>query len=570
MSNVLTAYRFCLGVFIYLNSMDLSSLSHRYHFSVDALNTKARADHLKELLRISLANALGGQKVETNIEQRILTILSSEPLDIDVIKTALAPYGFHLREQQHPVHQESSQSAESNTTKVCVEGMTCHSCEMIVERKWKHLPGVTSVDVQAATGKAKIVSSGTPLTIQQLQQALGEGKYIVSQNGTGHKSNRPTFFQLVGLFALVLILGKILTSIGLLNTNIAIGAGMSLGAIFVIGLVAASSSCIAVSGGLLLSTAAKFNEKYGSSSPAGRMRPVFLFIFGRVLGYGLLGGLLGVIGKALAPSPTVTASIAILAAAYMLIMGLDMLQIAPAWLKRLMPSMPKSLSHKVMDAEGKEHPLMPFGMGAATFFLPCGFTQALQLYALTTGSFMTGALSLAVFALGTAPALAALGWASSSLKGKAGRFFFQFSGALVVVLGLWNIQNGLAILGHPISFPNLAASTTTVAAAQADAPAPTDLVPVVDGKQIVKMSVSSGYEPNHFTIRAGTPVKWEIDATNGGGCASVIVSQKLGVQKLLTRDASNVIEFTPTAAGEIPFSCSMGMYRGSFTVIPAA
>lgn len=551
--------------------MDQSSLSHKYTFGIDALNSKSRADQIKDILRKSLENVPGGQKIEADSERRVLTLLSSEPLDIAPIKTALQPYGFHLRElkdvQIVQAHQEVAPNHELKITKVCVEGMTCHSCEVIVERKWKKLDGVSSVEVHATTGRAKITHNGAAPSIAQLQDALGEGKYIVSLNGTGHKTTKPSFFQLVGLFALVLILGKILSSFGLLNTNFSVGAGMSLGAIFVIGLVAASSSCIAVSGGLLLSSAAKFNERYGSASPMGRMRPVFLFVLGRVLGYGLLGGLLGVIGKALAPSPIVTAFIAILAAVYMIVMGLDMLQIAPAWLKGLMPKMPKALSHRVMDAEGKEHPLMPVGLGAATFFLPCGFTQALQLYALTTGSFTTAALSLGAFALGTAPALLALGWASSSLKGKAGRFFFKFSGALVVTLGLWNIQNGLAIAGYPISFPKFEVSSPSLAAGTVNA---TDLAPIVDGKQVIKMAVSGGYQPNHFTIRAGTPVRWEVDATNGGGCLSVLVSRPLGIQKLLDQSPNNVIEFTPTTAGEVPFSCSMGMYRGSITVLPAA
>ena len=91
--------------------------------------------------------------------------------------------------------------------------------------------------------------------------------------------------------------------------------------------------------------------------------------------------------------------------------------------------------------------------GGATFFFPCGFTQALQVYALTTGSFFGSAAILAGFAIGTAPALLALGWASSSLKGKFGKLFFQFSGALVIVLGLWNMQNGLTLAGYPISLP---------------------------------------------------------------------------------------------------------------------
>ncbi len=548
--------------------MDQSTLSHRYTFGVDALNGKSRAEQIKSILRIALEHAPGGQKVETNTERRILTLLSSEHLDIGPIKAALQPYGYHLRElTEKETANANSPVQEIKITKICVEGMTCHSCEVIVERAWKKLEGVDRVEVQAATGKAKITHTGAAPSIAQLQNALGEGKYIVSINGTGHKTTKPSFFQLVGLFALVIILGKILSGLGLFDTSFSVGSGMSIGAIFVVGLVAASSSCIAVSGGLLLSSAAKFNERYGSVSRMERMRPVILFILGRVAGYGLLGGLLGVVGKSLSPSPIVTAFIAILAAAYMLVMGLDMLQIAPAWLKRLMPKMPKSLSHRVMDAEGKEHPFMPAGLGAATFFLPCGFTQALQLYALTTGSFKIAALSLGAFALGTAPALLALGWASSSLKGKAGRFFFKFSGALVVVLGIWNIQNGLAIAGYPISFPKFTTASPSLASAPTGA---TNSAAIIDGKQIIKMKVTAGYLPNHFTIRAGIPVRWEIDATNGGGCASVLVSRQLGIQKLLEQIPSNIIEFTPTITGEIPFSCSMGMYRGSFTILPAA
>lgn len=551
--------------------MEQPQLTQTYIFRVDALNSAKRAEHVRALLRTCLENAPGAQKVETDTDRRILTLQSSETLDLGKIKSCLQPYGFHLHQltenEASPVPADPAADGGIQKTTVCIDGMTCRSCELTIERKWKKINGVRDVTVNAATGKANIAYVGATPSVAHLQNALGEGKYVVSTNGTGRKPVRPSFLQLAGLFALVLLLGKIVSGLGLLKQTFAIGSGMSFGAIFVVGLVAASSSCIAVAGGLLLSSAAKFNERYGSASPAGRMKPVALFVAGRIAGYAILGGLLGVVGKALSPSPIVTAFITVLAALYMLVMGLDMLQIAPAWLKNITPRMPKSLSNRVLDAEGKEHPLAPFALGAATFFLPCGFTQALQLYALTTGSFTAGALSLFAFALGTAPALLALGWASSSLKGTAGRFFFRFSGALVVVLGLWNVQNGLAIAGYPLKFPTLSAPSATQAANPASA---SDPAPVKDGKQIIKMTVGAGYEPNHFTIRAGIPVRWEIDATNGGGCASVLVSRQLGIQKVLDRNAQNVIEFTPNITGEVAFSCSMGMYRGSFTILPPA
>jgi uncharacterized protein len=577
--------------------MEQPILSLRYAFRVDALTDAARSDRLKQLLTSLLADAPGGQKIEIDIRQRRLVILSSEPLEFSSVKSGLQPFGFHLHAESDagppaamhataastPADASSASNAPSlgyardrlpthhaQQMTVRVEGMTCHSCELNIEHKWKRLDGVRRVEANTAKGIAVITHDGIPPTIERLREALGEqSQYTVGANGSTI-IKKPSIPELIGLFALVLIIGKIMTSFGLFKTSFAVGSGMSLGAIFAVGLVAAASSCIAVAGGLLLSSATAYNERYGSAGPLGRMMPVGLFVGGRIAGYALFGGLLGVIGKALSPSPTVTAIIAIVAATYMIVMGLDMLRIAPKWLKRLMPKMPKSLAHRVIDAEGKTHPLAPVGLGAATFFLPCGFTQAFQLYALTTGSFATGALSLGIFALGTAPALLALGWASSSLKGKAGTFFFKFAGALVIVLGLWNIQNGLAIAGHPLSFPKFSAPTADAAQGpSADAGTGGGDLALQGGKQVIRMKVSSsGYSPDHFTVRAGVPVRWEVDGSQAGGCNGVLVSRALNIQKLLDHTSLNVFEFTPTSAGDIAFSCSMGMYRGSITVLP--
>ncbi len=550
--------------------MNESLQPHIYKFSVSALTSQERADQF-----VALAKAMSGvEQVDINLEKRLARIISTVPLDINQIKSRLGQDKFHLEQVSNtnvptPVISATPSLGET-TLNVSISGMTCRSCELTIERKWKKIPGVKKVTANCATGRASLLVEGQKPSMNDLQSVLGDDKYRV-HNGSKkhqpleHKEKRPSFLRLIGLFALVFLVGYIFSSLGLLKTSFSLGKSVSFGAIFIVGLVAASSSCIAVVGGLLLSTTAKFNERYASATPMARMRPVMLFVIGRIASYTILGGILGVVGAALSPSPVVTGIIAIAAAGYMLIMGLDMLHIAPSWLKRCMPRMPKALSHRIMDSEGKEHPLAPLGLGAATFFLPCGFTQALQLYALTTGSFTTGAFTLLAFALGTAPALLALGWASSSLKGKAGRFFLQFSGALVVVLGLWNIQNGLTVLGYPISLPSLGDSSVEAASASGS----TTLSGTMEGNtQVIKMGFASGgYSPSRFTLRAGVPVRWEVDGTNAGGCATVLNSRQLGIQKLL-QPGINTIEFTPSQPGEIAFNCSMGMYRGSFTVLP--
>ena len=88
-----------------------------------------------------------------------------------------------------------------------------------------------------------------------------------------------------------------------------------------------------------------------------------------------------------------------------------------------------------------------------------------------------------------------------------------------------------------------------------------------NGVQIVHMVESNrGYSPRKFTIKKGVPVRWIIDAQAPNSCASALVVPKLDIQKNLEA-GENIIEFTPSEIGEIPFSCSMGMYTGSFTVV---
>ena len=77
---------------------------------------------------------------------------------------------------------------------------------------------------------------------------------------------------------------------------------------------------------------------------------------------------------------------------------------------------------------------------------------------------------------------------------------------------------------------------------------------------------TNGYNPSKFTIKKGVPVKWIVTSESIYSCASSIVSQQLGIRTSL-KLGENIFEFTPTQVGTIRFSCSMGMYTGSFNVI---
>jgi sulfite exporter TauE/SafE len=157
---------------------------------------------------------------------------------------------------------------------------------------------------------------------------------------------------------------------------------MSFWLVFAIGLVASVSSCMAVTGGLLVAVAAKYNNASRKLTSVQRLRPPLYFNAGRIASYTLLGGAVGALGATLTLSPAIDGILSIVASAVMILLGLQMLRLFPA-LTRFMPTMPKALSHCIHDLAERETKESAFVLGAATFFLPCGFTQALQLYVLS-------------------------------------------------------------------------------------------------------------------------------------------------------------------------------------------
>jgi sulfite exporter TauE/SafE len=320
---------------------------------------------------------------------------------------------------------------------------------------------------------------------------------------------------------------------------------MSYGIVFLIGVLASVSTCVAVTGGLLVSLAAKYNEQAGNVPGRTRFRTHLYFNIGRIISYTVLGALIGAAGSALTLSPVAYGVVAIVASLVMFMLGLQMLGLMPGALRLRAP---KAVDRWANSLVQRRSAVAAFALGALTFFLPCGFTQALQLYVLAKGDALTGALTMLTFSLGTLPVLLGLSAASSFASGNFKRYFFRIAGAAIIVLSVISVQSGLTLL-------NLWPDRLTVAGSSAPATAP-----IKDGKQIVQMKVVGlEYIPNRFTVVEGVPVEWRIEAQEAEGCGRVLVIPKLRISRLLSANATTIIAFTPDAAGEIIFNCGMGM-----------
>lgn len=439
-----------------------------------------------------------------------------------------------------------------NKLSIPIKGMHCRSCELLIEGNLKKISGITHVSVNHKTGKAEVSYCGNAPTDEAISGAVAEAGYSIGEKEklTWLSKNERDYANLFKGAVALFILYTIANRLGLFNLGVDTdNAGLAVA--LTVGLVAGISTCMALVGGLVIGLAARHAALHPEISTRQKFIPHLYFNLGRVLGFALLGGIIGLIGAVAKPSAGVLGLMTILIGAVMIFLGLKLIEIFPI-LKDKSISLPKGIANFFgLNREQKEYSHKgAFVTGVLTFFLPCGFTQAMQLYAVSTGSFFSGALIMGLFALGTAPGLLSMGGLASIFKGSKAKIFFAATGLAIIMLGWYNITNGSQLV-----FTGKANGGSL----------PTD-----DNSaepQIIRMTQSgSGYSPNKFTVEKGRKVKWIITSTNPYSCASSIVMPKYGIDSYLEK-GENILEFTPTKTGEIPFSCAMGMYRGKFNVV---
>lgn len=324
-----------------------------------------------------------------------------------------------------------------------VHGMHCNACVLMTESELGDLPNITSVKSSLATHSVQVTGDFGDMTVEQIAAdltiPLKPHGYTVSVEKQVRIKKWSEFKIAVPIAVGFAVLFVILQKIGLVNL---VGSGnVTYGTAFVIGIIASLSSCMAVVGGLLLSMSATFAKE------GDKVRPQLMFHGGRLVSFFILGGVIGAIGSAFTLNASATFILSLVIGIVMLILGINLLDTFH-WAKKLQPSMPKFIAKHAHGVSKFNHTFTPLLVGVVTFFLPCGFTQSMQLYTLTTGSFLTGGLTMLAFALGTLPVLALLSFSSFSIKNssKSG-IFFKSAGLVVILFALFNLINSLVVIG---------------------------------------------------------------------------------------------------------------------------
>lgn len=417
-----------------------------------------------------------------------------------------------------------------------VGGMTCAGCERTLERAVLALKGARQVKADCVKGKLE-TDFEPPCRAEQIRAAIAGVGY---QPMDRPQSSRNAVYILIILLGLYVIAGQLGWTAVFQAFPVIGPERVGYLAMFLIGLLT-SVHCIAMCGGLNLGQSVTGSGEH----PLARS---VLYNLGRLVSYTAIGGVLGLVGQAAAITLRLRGLIGLIAGAFMVLMGANMLGHF-GFLRQLHLKLPAPLV-RALAAIGAHG---PFNLGLVNGLMPCGPLQSMQLYAVASGGFWAGALSMFFFCLGTIPLVLLFGVTAGLLRKGQKDKMLQASACLLVLFGLFMAQNNLALLG--VALPTLGGGGGAAVSAAAQG----------EVQRLTTYLRPNGYEDIQVTV--GVPVEWTIIAEAGSlnGCNNEIVLPAFGQQIKLT-EGENRIAFTPEETGEFPYSCWMGMLRNTIVV----
>ena len=351
---------------------------------------------------------------------------------------------------------------------------------------------------------------------------------------TGQREAMPIWKRLVLLLAVLAMLTALFALVslsplrGFLSRFPIAKAGMGLGALFMVGLLT-SLHCVAMCGGINLAQSAA-SAQVGRRVSASNIQ----YNLGRLVSYTIVGGVVGAVGSVFKLSNAAQATIQLVAAIFMVLMALNLLDIGG--LHSVVPTLPIGLRTKLM---GKDSHASLY-IGLLNGLMPCG-----------PRSVIMGALSMFCFCLGTVPLMLGFGLVSGRLNKQFARPMRVASGVLVLLMGMTMLSNGLSLAGIRLRLSGSTASDAAVADANI---------------QIVESELDWRGYPD-ITVKVGVPVRWNIhaEAEKITGCNNEMVILALNMHVPINA-GDNIVEFTVDEPGVIPYTCWMGMLRGTITV----
>ena len=419
---------------------------------------------------------------------------------------------------------------------VKIEGMHCGHCEEVIRNTLLSIKNIKEVNFD---GFIACITYVGKLKYEEIIRLITDKGYIAKEDYISEdiellKDNikLKEFLLIFSFIILLFCLSYQIFGFNIFNIIPTIDSSITYGMLFITGLLT-SIHCISMCGAINLMAVVN------NSSKRSLKRPV-LYNLGRVVSYTLLGGIVGFLGSILLVSQKVSGIIILVASIVMFLMSLSMLGIIKL-------NTIKLFKYRINSRN-------PFVIGLINGFMPCGPLQAMQVYALSTGSFIKGAISMLLFGLGTVPLMLFAGVVLNLVRGKGKIIINKVASVFILLLSMVMFNRGLLAFNVDVfkgfhDYDNFTASI------------------IKEDYQLIEINLSyDNYED--IILQKGIPVKMiiHVDESHLTGCNNELVIDEFGIKQEL-KVGENIIEFTPTKEKTITYTCWMNMINNTIKVI---
>lgn len=318
--------------------------------------------------------------------------------------------------------------------KLYLDGMYCGECKNIIAAALQNTSGIINADVSYARSCADITYDDEITDIEKVKRAIERAGYSATEN---RKNVCACQFISLLLIAVLVFLFREIFSHGMMPS---VRVSMSYGFIFIIGLTT-SFHCIGMCGGIMLSQTA-VPDNLILDSKARVIVPAASYNAGRIISYTLVGAIVGAVGSVISVKASAKSMIFIIIGVLMVLIAFQMMHIIPRF-EKMSFSLPQSC--QLPQNTRKKFATKPLIIGLLTGLMPCGALQSMQLYALSTGSAVSGAAVMFFFSIGTVPLLLLLGGLSTLASKKFQKYMVRISGILIATFSILLIWNGIGI-----------------------------------------------------------------------------------------------------------------------------
>ena len=424
-----------------------------------------------------------------------------------------------------------------NKVFVKIEGIHCEHCTLKITNEFKKnkkvkeikiINNIAHITYEDNLSKKKIID-----TIKKLDYFTKEEYISNNLKDLDTNINLKEFIFILSIILIIIFLINKIFGFNIFNIIPNIDSNITYGMLFITGILT-SIHCISMCGAINLIAIIDKNKR--------SLKRPFLYNIGRVISYTIVGGVFGLIGSVFTLNSTINGIIILLAALAIFMMSLSLLEVINFRLP--------FINRVKLKIKSKNS----FVIGLLNGFMPCGPLQAMQVYALGTGSLIKGALSMFLFSLGTVPLMLSVGVIFNLFTGKRKIILNKIASVLIMVLSLVMINRGLLALDIDIfkSFKNYGDYTKTT---------------IIDDKQVIEFDLAyNNYQD--IIVQEGIPVQMiiHVDKKYLTGCNNELKIKEFNISKKL-KEGDNIIEFTPSKTGTYTYSCWMDMIKNNIKVI---